>query len=173
MSQSRLQLTPHHPDSHRSAFPKVLCIPYFAWSSGHPLLLASNLSSVPSETQGLSSVNSPVSSESICFSFLPWWKSGWLSRRLFLFCRLLQFFLLPLGTTGLGDWISCPFSLFLAASRPLSFLLLNPCPVPLRSHQIILLTSPPCVIYSPPHHAHNLLKIFLPSSPLPSFCYYS
>ena len=53
------------------------------------LLLVSNLSSVPFETQGLSSVNSPVSSESICFSFLPWWKSGWLSRRLFLFCRLL------------------------------------------------------------------------------------
>ena len=59
------------------------------WKNHSPLLFASNLSSVPSETQGPSLVNSPVSSESICFSFLPWWKSGWLSRRLFLSCRLL------------------------------------------------------------------------------------
>lgn len=78
-------------------------------------------------------------------------------------CGLLKFFPLPFGTTDFGDWI-LSFLLFLAISRPWSFLLPNPHPVLWGAyHQTVPPTSLPHVIYSLPGYACHLLKSFSPS----------
>lgn len=168
-------MTPAHSSSPRLS---QICIPKGSAYSPiclklwPPLLSSSNLSSVPSETQGLSLVNPPVSSLSICFSFLPWWKSGWFLGDCFS-CRFLKFFLLPLGTTELAGWTGCPSCSSVLLPDHCPFYSLTPAQSLWHAcHQTMILTIPH-VIYSPPGHAHNLLKIFLLFFSLPSFCYYS